>query len=89
MPLAVSPEKSGASSPSRTGPEADATGNLYIGRKALRDTLFATENFRGLTGTLTCNQYGDCGAPHIAIYQVVSTDPASWNPGANPRKIYP
>ena len=69
--------------------QADATGNLYIGRKALRDTLFATENFRGLTGTLTCNQYGDCGAPHIAIYQVVSADPASWNPGANPRKIYP
>jgi len=44
-------------------------GNLYIGRKALRDAMYATENYQGLTGTLNCNQYGDCADPKIAIYQ--------------------
>jgi branched-chain amino acid transport system substrate-binding protein len=64
-------------------------GSLYIGRKALRDALFATKNHKGLTGTITCNQYGDCADPHIAVYQVVSADPAAWEPGKDPKKIYP
>jgi len=64
-------------------------GSLYIGRKALRDALFATKNFKGLTGTLTCNKYGDCGDPHIAVYQVVSANPATWDPGKDPKKVYP
>ena len=64
-------------------------GALYIGRKALRDALFATRSFKGLTGTLTCNQYGDCADPHIAVYQSISADPAKWNPGVDPKKVYP
>ena len=44
-------------------------GNLYIGRKALRDALYATKNMKGLTGTITCDQYGDCADPKIAVYQ--------------------
>jgi len=67
----------------------DSAGNLYIGRKALRDALFATKNFKGLTGTLTCNRYGDCADPKIAVYQTLSADPAKWNPGTDPKKIYP
>jgi branched-chain amino acid transport system substrate-binding protein len=67
----------------------DSAGNLYIGRKALRDALFATKNFKGLTGTLTCDKYGDCADPKIAVYQTVSADPTKWNPGTNPKKIYP
>ncbi len=68
----------------------DSAGNLYVGRKALRDALFATKNFKGLTGNLTCNKFGDCADPHIAVYQVVNGDPASWDPGTtNPKKIYP
>ena len=42
---------------------------LYIGRKALRDALYATKGMKGLTGTITCNQYGDCADPRIAVYQ--------------------
>jgi branched-chain amino acid transport system substrate-binding protein len=42
---------------------------LYIGRKALRDALYATKNLQGLTGNLTCDQYGDCADPRIAVYQ--------------------
>jgi branched-chain amino acid transport system substrate-binding protein len=67
----------------------DAAGNTYIGRKALRDALFATKNFKGLTGTLTCNPHGDCADPKIAMYQVISGDPAKWDPGKDPKKVYP
>ena len=67
----------------------DSAGNLYIGRKALRDALFATRGYKGLTGTLTCNQYGDCADPKIAVYQHLSADPAKWNAGVDPKKIYP
>ncbi len=67
----------------------DSAGNLFIGRKALRDALFATKNFKGLTGTLTCNKFGDCADPHIAVYISNSADPAKWDPGVEPKKIYP
>jgi branched-chain amino acid transport system substrate-binding protein len=64
-------------------------GSLYIGRKALRDALYTTKDFQGITGNLSCSQYGDCGAPVIAVYQTINSDPASWDPGVNPKKIYP
>jgi branched-chain amino acid transport system substrate-binding protein len=67
----------------------DGAGNTYVGRKALRDALFATKNFKGLTGTLTCDKFGDCADPKIAVYQTQSADPAKWDPGKNPKKIYP
>jgi len=71
----------------------DAAGNLYIGRKALRDALFAARNFRGVTGNLTCTKTGDCADPKIAVYISNSSDPAKWNPGGDPtsepKKIYP
>ena len=47
-------------------------GTLCIGRKALRDALYATKNFKGLTGNLTCNQYGDCADPRIAVYKTTA-----------------
>ena len=50
----------------------DADGNLYIGRQALRDALFATEGMEGITGTITCNEYGDCADPQIVINQIQS-----------------
>ena len=64
-------------------------GSLYIGRQALRDALFATKGFKGLTGTLTCDANGDCADPHIAVYQVVSANPATWEPGKDPKKVFP
>lgn len=67
----------------------DAAGNTYVGRKALRDALFATRGHKGLTGTVTCDRYGDCADPKIAVYQLESADPAKWDPGKNPKKIYP
>ncbi len=47
---------------------------IYVGRKALRDAIFATKDFAGITGTLTCGQYGDCGAPVIAVYQITARE---------------
>jgi branched-chain amino acid transport system substrate-binding protein len=58
---------------------------LYIGRQALRDALYATKDFDGITGTLTCNEYGDCGAPVIAVYQISPREvgpPVVWPPEA-------
>ncbi len=43
-------------------------GSLCIGRKALRDALYATKGLKGLTGTITCDKYGDCADPRIAVY---------------------
>jgi branched-chain amino acid transport system substrate-binding protein len=42
-------------------------GTLYIPRQAFRDALYATENFEGLTGTLTCDENGDCADPAIRV----------------------
>ena len=44
-------------------------GSLHIGRKELRDALFATKDFKGLTGNLTCTSTGDCADPRIALYK--------------------
>jgi branched-chain amino acid transport system substrate-binding protein len=44
-------------------------GTLYIGRKTLRDALYATKDLKGLTGNLTCDKSGDCADPRIAIYK--------------------
>jgi branched-chain amino acid transport system substrate-binding protein len=68
-------------------------GTIYVPRKALRDAIYATKDYKGITGTLSCSASGDCGAPVIAVYEVVNTDPASWNPqdaaNPNPKKIFP
>jgi branched-chain amino acid transport system substrate-binding protein len=47
-------------------------GNLYIGRQALRDALFATRAMEGLSGPLNCAATGDCAQPNIDIYQVAN-----------------
>jgi branched-chain amino acid transport system substrate-binding protein len=47
----------------------DADGTLHIGRQALRDAMYATKNFQGLTGVLTCTPTGDCANPTIGVYE--------------------
>jgi branched-chain amino acid transport system substrate-binding protein len=46
-----------------------ADGTIQIGRQALRDAMYSTRNFPGLTGNLTCSATGDCADPHIAVYR--------------------
>jgi len=50
----------------------DSAGNLYIPRSALKDAIFATANFQGITGALTCNSDGDCANAKISVVQVKS-----------------
>lgn len=68
--------------------QEDADGNLLIGRQALRDALDATSGYEGLTGTLTCNETGDCATGEaLGIYQVTEAEvdgkwppPIVWTP---------
>jgi len=46
-------------------------GILYIGRQALRTELYATVAFAGVTGDLTCDQFGDCASP---VFDVLRLD---------------
>lgn len=48
----------------------DAYGNLYIGRKKLRDSLYATKKMQGVTGLLSCDQFGDCGNSAFRILRL-------------------
>ena len=65
----------------------NADGSLSIGRQALRDALFATKDMKGLTGNISCGATGDCGDPHIAVYQITKENIEK---GENPTVgIYP
>jgi len=63
-------------------------GTLHIGREKLRNALYVTKGFKGLTGTVTCDKYGDCADPRIAIYittadnvkKLVMPDTPFWKP---------
>jgi branched-chain amino acid transport system substrate-binding protein len=48
----------------------NADGSLSVPKGALRDAIFATKDFAGITGTLSCTPTGDCGAPVIGVYQI-------------------
>jgi branched-chain amino acid transport system substrate-binding protein len=47
-------------------------GSLFIDRQKLRDAVQATKNFKGLTGSLSCDQFGDCASPRIAVFQATA-----------------
>lgn len=47
----------------------DDDGTLHFPRQAMRDCMYSTTNFQGLTGNLTCSATGDCADPKIAVYE--------------------
>lgn len=57
------------------GVEDDA-GTLFIPRDALRQYIADLTDYPGLTGTLTCNENGDCGAKDVSVAQL-EPDPAT------------
>jgi branched-chain amino acid transport system substrate-binding protein len=61
-------------------------GALHIGRQALRDALYATSGYQGLTGSLTCDEYGDCGAIKLQVTRL--DDPAAGLAGLAANVIY-
>ncbi|MBX3050168.1 MAG: branched-chain amino acid ABC transporter substrate-binding protein [Caldilineaceae bacterium] len=50
--------------------EVDASGSLVIDREALIKAIRATKDLTGLTGSMTCNDIGECGAGGIQISRV-------------------
>jgi branched-chain amino acid transport system substrate-binding protein len=49
----------------------DADGTLFVPKDALRQYVEGLTDYAGLTGTLTCDENGDCGAEDVSIAQVV------------------
>ncbi len=52
---------------------SDDNGTLTISRAGVRSYLYGVKNFSGLIGTLSCDQFGDCGSQKITVIQ--NTDP--------------
>lgn len=52
--------------------EEQDDGSLIISRKAVIEALYQMTQ-EGLTGTLQCNEFGDCAAPRIGIYRFTDT----------------
>ena len=61
-------------------------GSLRIGRQALRDALYATAGYPGLSGQLTCNEFGDCAAQSFNVLKL--TDPAAGVEGLKANVVY-
>lgn len=54
----------------------DSDGSLHIGRQALRDALYSTRGFKGVSGILACDEFGDCALP---VFNVLRLD--DWTAG--------
>ncbi len=50
----------------------EGDGTLHLGRKALRDALYATRNRQGVTGALTCDRFGDCGTVRLCVLRLTN-----------------
>lgn len=61
-------------------------GTLHIGRQKLRDSLYGIKAFKGVTGNLHCNQFGDCAQPAFNVLQLL--DPAQGVTGLESNIIY-
>ncbi len=67
----------------------DDNGTLTIDRAKLREAMYGTKEFPGLTGTLTCDANGDCATGEaLAIFQLSEAEvggnwppPVFWRPG--------
>ncbi len=64
----------------------DDGGALHIGRKALRDEMYATIDFKGKSGNLTCDMFGDCGDKMVEVFRL--DDPAHGAKGVKSNSLY-
>jgi len=61
----------------------DGSGNLQIPRTALKDAIFATSGYQGVTGTITCTPLGDCATDvTIGLFQAPDWPVEGGNPDA-------
>jgi branched-chain amino acid transport system substrate-binding protein len=61
-------------------------GTVHIGRQALREALYDTTEFDGVSGLLTCDEFGDCGSCGMEVYRL--DDPAKGLEGLKSNVIY-
>lgn len=55
-------------------------GTVLVPRQALRDAVTATAGFRGVTGTLACNETGDCATGEaLGIYRITEAEVSGGN----------
>lgn len=66
---------------------AEQDGTLHIGRKALRDILYATSTFKGVTGILGCDPFGDCASSSFVILRL--DDPTLGLNGLEANVVFP
>ena len=65
----------------------DPDGTLHIGRAKIRDILYATKTFKGVTGTLSCDQFGDCAKSSFQILRL--DDPNLGLKGLEANVVFP
>ena len=58
-------------------------GSLVIDRAEIRKALYSTEDYKGVIGTLSCDEFGDCGTQRLII--IHHLDPE--NPGESRNNI--
>ncbi len=61
-------------------------GTLHIGRKSLRDTMYSMSDFKGVSGTISCDEFGDCGTAKFNILRL--DDPSSGVKGLTSNILY-
>ncbi len=66
--------------------KTDRDGTLHLGRQALRDALYATIDVNGVTGSLTCTQFGDCAQPAFDILRL--DDPSLGLEGLQDNRVF-
>jgi branched-chain amino acid transport system substrate-binding protein len=60
-------------------------GSLSIPRQALRDEVFATDGYQGITGTITCDENGDCATDvTIGVFQAPQWPIEGGDPNSKP-----
>lgn len=65
--------------------QQSADGTLTISRSALRDAVYATDGYQGLTGSLSCTPLGECAATvTVAVYQVPAVPVEGGDPDGKP-----
>jgi branched-chain amino acid transport system substrate-binding protein len=64
----------------------DADGTLWIPRDALRKYISGLKDYAGLTGTLTCDEFRDCGSPYVSIAKLVTHPPVA--PATKPTQTF-
>jgi branched-chain amino acid transport system substrate-binding protein len=65
----------------------DKDGTLHIGRQALRNHIYSTSDYEGVSGALKCDAFGDCGAGSFSIFRL--DDPSLGVEGLRQNLIFP